>query len=193
MFTGIVENKVKVNTSNKKNKLLELSFSLPKGMKVKLGDSVSVSGCCLTVANKNGSKVSFQIMEETMGKTKFGQFLPKEVNIERSLLVGDSLGGHIVTGHVDCVGIVQDVKTKKEQKDITIKFPKKFSDFVLQKGSVCVDGVSLTISKCTKDTFTVSLIPHTLKVTTLDSLKKTDCVNLEFDIVSKHIVKLIKK
>lgn len=193
MFTGIVENKVKVNISNQKNKLLELSFVLPKGMNVKIGDSVSVSGCCLTVASKKGGKISFQIMEETMEKTKFGKFLPEEVNIERSLLVGDSLGGHIVTGHVDCVGIVQDVKTKKEQKNITIKFPKKFSDFVLQKGSVCVDGVSLTISKCTKDTFTVSLIPHTLKVTTLDSLKKTDCVNLEFDIVSKHIVKLIKK
>lgn len=193
MFTGIVEKKVKINTSNKKNELLEFSFSLPKGMDVKIGDSVSVSGCCLTVAKKVGKMVYFHLMPETLEKTIFGKKLPNEVNIERSLKLSDRLGGHIVSGHVDCVGMVQDIQSKKEQKDIIIKFPKKFSDFVIKKGSVCVDGVSLTISKCTKDTFTVSLIPHTLKITTLHSLQKSDCVNIEFDIVSKHIVNLIKK
>lgn len=193
MFTGIVEKKAKIKKSELKDNLLFISLDLPKSMTTKIGDSVSVSGCCLTVYKKSDGNVSFQIMKETMDKTIFGKKIPKEVNIELAMKLSDRLGGHIVSGHVDTIGIVENVQNKGSEKYITIKFPKKFSDFIVHKGSVTIDGVSLTIAKCTSETLSVALIPHTLKHTTLDVLKKSDCVNIEFDIVSKHIVNLIKK
>lgn len=192
MFTGIVEKKAKIKKSELKDGLLVISLDLPKSMTTKLGDSVSISGCCLTVYKKSGSSVSFQIMKETLGKTIFGKKIPKEINVELAMKLSDRLGGHIVSGHIDTIGVIEKVEDKDSEKYITIKFPKKFSDFVIKKGSVTIDGVSLTIAKCTIDSLSVALIPHTLKTTTLDSLRKGDCVNIEFDIVSKHIVNLTK-
>lgn len=193
MFTGIVEKKAKIKKSELKDGLLIISLDLPKSMTTKLGDSVSISGCCLTVYKKSGNSVSFQIMKETMDKTIFGKKIPKEINVELAMKLSDRLGGHIVSGHIDTIGVIEKVEDKDNEKYITIKFPKKFSDFVIKKGSVTIDGVSLTIAKCTIDSLSVALIPHTLKTTTLNSLRKGDCVNIEFDIVSKHIVNLIKK
>ncbi len=193
MFTGIIEKKVKIKKSIKKNNLLEIVLDLPYAIKTKIGDSISVAGCCLTVYKKTGQTVYFQVIKETLEKTIFGKKIPKEVNIEHALVFGDKLGGHILTGHIDCVGVVKKIAENKNEKDITVSFPKKFTNFIIDKGSVAVDGISLTVSKCNHSDFTVSLIPHTLKITTLGTLKKGDCVNLEFDIVSKHIVKLIKK
>lgn len=193
MFTGIVEKKAKIKKSELKDNLLVMLLDLPKSMNTKLGDSVSISGCCLTVYKKKGSSVSFQIMKETMSKTIFGKHIPKEVNVELAMKLSDRLGGHIVSGHVDTIGTVSEVQNKGSEKYITIKFPKKFSDFVIKKGSITIDGVSLTIARCTQNSVSVALIPHTLENTTLNSVKKSDCVNIEFDIVSKHIVSLIKK
>lgn len=193
MFTGIVEKKAKIKKTESKGGLLVISLDLPKSMNTKLGDSVSISGCCLTVYKKSGSSVSFQIMKETLDKTIFGKKIPKEINVELAMKLSDRLGGHIVSGHIDCIGTVNSIVQNDGEREITINFPKNFSDFVIEKGSVTIDGVSLTIVKCGKGILSVSLIPHTLKTTTLDSLRKGDCVNIEFDIVSKHIVNLIKK
>src|SRR3989338_6331926 len=134
MFTGIVEKKVNIKKSNFKNNLLEICLDIPSSIKTKVGDSISVSGCCLTVSRKVGHTIYFQIMKETMNKTIFGKKIPKEVNIEQALLLGDRLGGHIITGHIDCVCVVKKIVDNKNEKDITIKFSKEFSDFLIKKG-----------------------------------------------------------
>jgi len=132
-------------------------------------------------------------MEETLKKTIFGKKILKEVNIERPLRVSDRLHGHFVTGHIDYIGQVFKIKKEKNVFDLYIKFPKEFVDFIQPKGSITVDGISLTVVSVKQNIFMVSIIPHTLKITTLGEAKEKDCVNLEFDIISKQLAIFAKK
>jgi len=153
---------------------------------VKIGDSICVQGCCLTVVKKAKGKLWFDVSKETLRVTA-GLDRPGPVNLEPSLGLGDKLGGHLVTGHVDGVGIVQ----KHSRGFLQVKVPRALSRYIARKGSICIDGVSLTVNRVKGRSFEVNLIPHTLKVTTLGRLKRGDAVNLEVDLVARYVARLL--
>jgi len=152
---------------------------------VRIGDSISVQGCCLTVVRKSKGKLWFDVSKESLRVTA-GLDRPGPVNLETSLGIGDKLGGHLVTGHVDGVGVV----LKHSKGLLRVKAPKALSRYIARKGSICIDGVSLTVNRVKGRSFEVNLIPHTLKVTTLGRLKKGDAVNLEVDLVARYLARL---
>ena len=180
MFTGISEN-IGVIT--------KMSLS-----KSKIGSSIMCSGICLTVIKKSLNSFSINISEETLKLTTAKAWkVGTTLNLEKSLRLGDELGGHIVTGHVD--DVIQVKEKKMLEKSILMNFslPKNLYKFVCKKGSVALDGVSLTVNNVSRDRFTVNLIPHTYKITTLGKLKKNDKVNIEVDILSRYVNKNISK
>ncbi len=193
MFTGIIKEVVPILNSSKKKDLLELTVKTPKGWKLKLGESISISGVCLTVSVVNKGSFKAALMPETLRKTIFGRGAPKVVNIERCLKASDLLGGHIVLGHVDVVGTILNIYNQGSDRIYKISFPKNFSNLVVEKGSITIDGISLTIVSAGKDFLTVALIPYTLKHTTVGGKAVGDKVNLEFDIIAKHISAAARK
>lgn len=181
MFTGIVQ---AVGRIEKLHPLQVATGRLPLS-DVRIGDSICVQGACLTVTAKRGKKLSFDVSRETLRVTA-GLDRPGEVNLEKSLGLGDKLGGHLVTGHVDGVGIV----LRRLNGFLQVKVPKALSRFVARKGSICIDGVSLTVNRVKASTFEVNLIPHTLKVTTLGRLARGSKVNLEIDLLARYLERL---
>lgn len=187
MFTGIVTDVARVRAHRSGKKSLVLTVEKPKKWrKIILGESIATNGVCLTVSKINNAAYDVVLMAETLSKTTFGIFVPKRVNLERSLVVGDRLGGHMVTGHIDTIGRVASVQSVGDSKVLTISFPKKFRRLLVAKGSVSVDGVSLTVVSVHATSFSVSLVSHTLLSTTLGDLQKGSTVNLEFDILAKY-------
>ena len=182
MFTGIVQ---AVGRIEKLKPLQVDTGSLPLA-DVRIGDSICVQGCCLTVVKKAKGELWFDVSKETLRVTA-GLDRPGEVNLEKSLGLGDKLGGHLVTGHVDGIGRVAKIKGS----EYTFEVPKSLKRFIAQKGSICVDGVSLTVNRVKGRTFEVNLIPHTLKVTTLGRLARGDTVNLEIDLVARYVARLL--
>lgn len=153
---------------------------------VRIGDSISVQGCCLTVVKKTKGRLWFDVSKETLRVTA-GLDRPGAVNLEKSLGLGDKLGGHLVTGHVDGVGRLLE----KKGGEYTFEIPKNLVRYIARKGSICIDGVSLTVNRVKGRAFEVNLIPHTLKVTTLGRLAKGDPVNLEVDLVARYVARLL--
>lgn len=182
MFTGIVQ---AVGRIEKLKPLQVATGRLPLA-DVRIGDSISVQGCCLTVVKKAKGKLWFDVSKETLRVTS-GLGNLGGVNLEKSLGLGDKLGGHLVTGHVDGVGRVRRIKGS----EYTFEAPKGLKRYIAQKGSICIDGVSLTVNRVKGRSFEVNLIPHTLKVTTLGRLAKGDSVNLEIDLVARYVVRLL--
>lgn len=161
---------------------------------LQLGESVAVCGACLTVVAREADTFEFEVGPETLAKTTLGHLATGDrVNLERALRVGDALGGHFVTGHVDCVGRVLDEATTGEWLTVSFGFPPAFGDLLVSKGSVAVDGVSLTVVDALADRLSVMLIPHTRALTTLGTKRPGDAVNLEFDLLAKHVQKLFKR
>jgi len=192
MFTGIITDMSEVKSSRKNGENLTMVFKKPaRWQDLKQGESVSVDGVCLTVAALSDNEYKCELMPETLGKTTFGKQLPKTVNLERSLKAGDRLGGHFVQGHVDEAGFVTKI-TKAGVHRVYIKFSPKNKNLVVPKGSIAINGVSLTISETKNNTLSVDLIPFTIKNTTLGKLKKGDLVNIEFDMLAKHIVRVME-
>jgi riboflavin synthase len=181
MFTGIVQ---AIGTIERTAPLVVATRRLPLAG-VRVGDSICVQGCCLTVTKKTRQSLCFDVSRETLRVTA-GLDRPGEVNLEKSLSFGDSLGGHLVTGHVDGVGIV----TKRLDGFLQIKPPRALSRYIARKGSICIDGVSLTVNAVRGASFEVNLIPHTLKVTTLKRLARGSRVNLEIDLVARYLERL---
>jgi riboflavin synthase len=182
MFTGIVQ---AVGRIEKLDPLQVKTGRLPLA-DVRIGDSICVQGCCLTVVRKSKGRLWFDVSKETLRVTA-GLDRPGDVNLEKSLGLGDKLGGHLVTGHVDGVGAVQ----RRSEGLLQVKVPKALSRYVARKGSICIDGVSLTVNRVHGDTFDVNLIPHTLKVTTLGRLARGSKVNLEVDLVARYVARLL--
>ena len=182
MFTGIVQ---AVGRIEKLNPLQVATGRLPLAG-VRIGDSICVQGACLTVTRKGKGKLWFDLSRETL-RVSAGLNRPGEVNLEKSLAFGDKIGGHLVTGHVDGVGQV----VKKNKGEITVKTLRALARYIARKGSVCIDGVSLTVNRVKRDTFEVNLIPHTLKVTTLGRLAAGDKVNLEVDLLARTMERLL--
>ncbi|MFA5388421.1 MAG: riboflavin synthase [Candidatus Omnitrophota bacterium] len=191
MFTGIIEEigVVKGITKTGTGALLKISAEKVHSG-VKIGDSVSVNGACLSAVDIKGNILSFDVMPETLKKATLGELKTNDpVNLERSIIADARLGGHFVTGHVDYKGRIVALAEKSEGTGFKISLPQGFSKFVVEKGSVALDGVSLTVAAVSKDDFTVYLIPHTLKNTTFYRKGKGDFVNVETDIIGKYIAK----
>jgi riboflavin synthase len=156
------------------------------------GDSVSVAGVCLTVVGKDGAELAFDVVPETLARTSLGRLRPGDpVNVEPALRVGDPLGGHVVQGHVDAVGRVRSVTPEGDGRRIWFDAPESVVRYCLEKGSIAVDGVSLTVAALDDEGVEVALIPHTLKVTTLGSLEPGEEVNLEVDVLAKVVERLL--
>ena len=182
MFTGIV---AAVGRIEKLKPLQVATGRLPL-RDVRIGDSICVQGCCLTVVKKAKGKLWFDVSRETLRVTA-GLDRPGEVNLEKALGLGDKLGGHLVTGHVDGVGIV----LKHSGGFLQVRVPKPLARYVARKGSICIDGVSLTVNRVKGAVFEVNLIPHTLKVTTLKRLARGTKVNLEIDLLARYLERLM--
>jgi len=183
MFTGIVQ---AVGRIEKVAPLQVAAGRLPVG-DVRIGDSICVQGCCLTVVKKTKGKLWFDVSKETLRVTA-GLDRPGAVNLEKSLGLGDKLGGHLVSGHVDGVGVVLAFS----RGILEVKAPRVLARYVARKGSICIDGVSLTVNRVQGTKFEVNLIPHTLKVTTLRRLARGARVNLEVDLVARYVARLLK-
>lgn len=193
MFTGLVEELGTIRSIRKGTNSALLTIEAEKILDdIKIGDSVAVNGVCLTVTAFEGKAFTADVMAETLAKTNLGALNPGDrVNLERALRLGDRLGGHLVSGHIDGTGII----INKERFDIatlvTIKAPEEVMRYIIKKGSVAIDGTSLTVVNFSKDNFTVSLIPHTARATTLGYKKVGQIVNLEADIIGKYIERLM--
>ena len=158
-----------------------------------LGESIAVDGACLTVVSSNAAEFQFQAGPETIAKTTLGHIASgTRVNLERALRVGDPIGGHFVTGHVDTIGHIASRIHSGEWETVRFSFDASFDDLLVHKGSIAVDGVSLTLIDVQRGTFSVMLIPHTIEHTTLGAKVPGDAVNLEFDLLAKHVRKLIR-
>ncbi len=194
MFTGIVESMGRVQGIKRRALSFQIDIQAESILyNVNLGDSIAVNGVCLTVTNNDLQHFSADVMPETMNKTTLKNLKSGDyVNLERALRVGDRLGGHIVQGHVDGIGVIK----AKDKYDIayvyTIQAPAEVLNYTVPKGSIAVDGVSLTVINVLADTFTVSLIPHSADKTILGSKQAGDYVNLESDILGRYIEKLLK-
>ncbi len=191
MFTGIVEEKGVVQSLEHKKNLMQLKVAADKIVAgTKIGDSVCVDGVCLTVTNMRGGTFSFDAMKETIDKTALKYLKPKSrVNLERSLKVSGRIGGHFVFGHVDGVGKIEKKVTLENYVRYDISLDKSLTPYIVAKGSIAIDGISLTVGEVKGKTFSVYIIPHTLKITTLGSKKKPDKVNIETDVLAKYILK----
>jgi riboflavin synthase len=192
MFTGIVNGIGRVTSVSKSKSAAEIIMRVRLGKfgrGIKRGDSVSINGTCLTATKLSKGEAEFEMVAETIRRTNLGQVKPGAmVNIERSLRVGDRLEGHFVLGHVDGTGIVEDIQKMSSETIIWIKLDKWLAKSLVPKGSIAVDGVSLTLVRVEGDRVSVSLIPHTLKVTTLGMKLRGDHVNIETDILGKYVM-----
>jgi riboflavin synthase len=202
MFTGIIVATGRVTSLTEKGGDLELGIDAGAGIdaglldlnRVAIGDSVSVQGACLTVTRKDGTRFFADVSRETMGKTTLGALSPgSRVNLEPSLRAGDALGGHWVSGHVDAVGKLRELVQDARSWRLEFELPTSLMRFVAPKGSICVNGVSLTVNKVEGRRFDVNIIPHTLKVTTLGELKIDDGVNIEIDVIARYLERLMSK
>lgn len=172
---------------------LKLTLKTPSGWDdIELGESIATNGVCLTVSGIRKNEYDTFLMPETLSKSSFGRKVPEQVNLERALSAGDRFGGHFVQGHVDCAGVITEVN-KSNGYTLNIKFPTKYGALVVDKGSIAIDGVSLTVVTSKSNSLSVALIPHTLEHTTLHALQKGDVVNLEFDMIGRYIVKVLEK
>lgn len=192
MFTGLIETvgRVEALRSRGNYTVLTISSSIPTE-KIVTGESIACSGPCLTVIDKNADCVVVEASQETIARTALKHLKTgAALNLERALQVGSRLGGHFVSGHIDCPGLVDYLKPVGESLELAVKFDAAFDPFVIDKGSIAIDGVSLTVNQTRSGWFSVNLIPHTAKETTLHALKSGALVNLEFDLIGKYIVKM---
>ncbi len=189
MFTGLIEDKGTLVARNREGSdwKLVIKTNLDTS-EISFGDSIAINGACLTVEQINGDQLTFHTLQETLDRTSLGQVnVGGVVNMERALKLGDRLDGHIVAGHVDCVSEILGVETSSDDIVVKVALPQEFAGQFIEKGSIAIDGISLTIAKLTEDYFTVHLIPVTWQDTNLAHKTAGDKVNLETDVLGKYI------
>ena len=193
MFTGIIEETGMVRAVKNTGNSLKLTIAAAKVLQgTKLGDSIAVNGICLTVDELGRDSFTADVMSETLARTSLKDAAPgSRVNLERALAAGDRLGGHIVSGHIDGTGKIIAITTDGIARRITIAAPPPIMRLIVEKGSIAIDGVSLTVASAGEREFTVSVIPHTMANTILPSKKAGDAVNLENDCIGKYVEKLL--
>ncbi len=193
MFTGIVQGTGKL--LSRKSAGGGMAFDLQAGFQLtdpEEGESIAVNGACLTAYNIRSDRFSVDVSPESLSRTTLGTLIVGgRVNLERALRLSDRLGGHLVSGHVDCVGILSGIRQEGDFTILAFSVPAEQDRYIIEKGSISVDGVSLTVNSCSKGSFSVSIIPHTMQATTLGQLKSGNRVNIEVDIIGKYVEKLL--
>lgn len=195
MFTGLILELGEITSINRKSGGAVLSLKSNEiAPAAKLGDSIAVNGVCLTVVKSGRKELSFDLSDETLRSTNIGSLNKGDaVNLEPSLSPDSKIGGHFVTGHVDTVGKIRSRVQSGDMLKFEIEAPSKVTDFLVEKGSVAVDGISLTVVDILKDSFTLVIIPHTAKLTTLGFKGAGDSVNIEVDILGKYVAKFLQR
>lgn len=193
MFTGLVEFVGETRWLRRTSKTTQLMIHCPDlAKKINIGDSISVNGCCLTVVSHREGNLNFDLLEETLNLTNLKNLRPESpVNLERALAANARLGGHFVQGHVDCTATIQAREKKDSDLRLDLSLHPEFAQYVAYKGSIAVNGVSLTVAEVTDAQFSIWIIPHTLKNTNLRDLHTRDIVNLEFDILAKYTERIL--
>jgi riboflavin synthase len=193
MFTGIVEDRGKVVRVEYRGREKRLTIGLPRHLtEVQLGDSINVNGVCLTVVGNKAQAIELDLSQETLQRTVLGELKEgDQVNLERALRLNDRLGGHIVTGHIDGIGVIAEKRKERDFLLLRIRIPESVARYVVQKGSIAVDGVSLTVNEYQGREIQMILIPFTIEKTTLEDKKVGDRINLEADILGKYVEKFL--
>lgn len=189
MFTGIIEELGIVRSITPRENLLTLTIGVkPPFSDVVKGESIAVNGVCLTVTSVADGQVTFDVVKETMDKTNLRNLSDgRPVNLERALRVGDRLSGHFVTGHVDGTGVIKEIVLKPNYTEFRLSLPPELMPYIVQKGSICLDGISLTVGTVGVNECAIYLIPYTLQVTTFGSKKVGDLINIEIDILARYV------
>lgn len=188
MFTGIIEELGVVKAISRRGVITVLSVRAQMcAQDVKVGDSIAVNGVCLTVVKIENDVLSFELLEETAKLTNLGKLkINEKVNLERSLKIGERISGHFVTGHIDCLGVIRHKTHHSSNLCFEVAVPKEFLKFIVPKGSIAIDGISLTVVNKRSDTFSVYIIPHTFRNTTLSFKGPSAHLNIECDILAKY-------
>ena len=195
MFTGIVRESGRVAALAPANGALRLEIDAPEtAARVAVGDSVAINGCCLTAVAVTDGRMSFDAVPETLGRTTLGRLAPGAmVNVEPAVAAGEPLGGHYVQGHVDGIGRVRAVERDGDGLRVWIEPPADVLRYCVEKGSITVEGVSLTVAALAEDAFAVALVPHTLAATTLGDVGPGTELNLEADVLAKYVERLVER
>ncbi len=193
MFTGLIEESGNVLEIRATKHGTQLQIAAPYiAKKIQTGDSVAVNGCCLTLSAHCGKKLSFDLLEETLNRTNLKKLRrDSPVNLERSLPADGRFGGHFVQGHVDCTARILALEQGDGDHRLEVKLPPEFAHYVASKGSIAVNGISLTIAEVLSESFVVLIIPHTKRHTNLDRAQVGDLLNLEFDILAKYVERML--
>jgi riboflavin synthase len=193
MFTGLIEEVGKVVVVRASESGTVLQIAAPAiAKKSRSGDSIAVNGCCVTLTSRRGNRLIFDLLQETTARTNLKKLQPNDpVNLERALPAGGRLGGHFVQGHIDCVSRI--VAFEKEGPDFRLKveFPDGFAQYIARKGSIALNGISLTVAEVLQKSFIVWIIPYTKRHTNLDRAEAGDLVNVEFDILAKYVERVL--
>ena len=195
MFTGLIEEVgtvIAVNTSKSGN---QLKLAAPRvAKKIRRGDSLAVSGCCLTLNSRRGDELIFDLLEETIARTNLKNLQRKQlVNLERAVTASERFGGHFIQGHVDCVSPVIACQKSGADFRLEIELPDSFAHYVARKGSIAVNGISLTVADVLPKSFVTWIIPYTKTHTNLDRVRAGDLMNLEFDIMAKYVERMVSR
>jgi riboflavin synthase len=193
MFTGIIEDKGKVLRVEYRGQEKRLAISLPPDLtEVQVGDSININGVCLTIVENREQVIELDLSQETLQRTVLGELKEgDQVNLERALRLTDRLGGHIVTGHIDGIGVISEKRRERDFYQLRVRVPESVSRYVVEKGSIAVDGISLTVNECQGGEIQITLIPYTIERTILEGKKVGERVNLEADILGKYVEKLL--
>ena len=194
MFTGIVEAAGEIKSSEPSlNGGTQLVIATELANELAVGASLALNGCCLTVTEANGSELRFDLLAETLLRTNLGDLRPGDlVNLERPMPANGRFDGHVVQGHIDTTSAIESIETVGSDHRLEIAFPASFSRYIVFKGSIAVDGISLTVAELHPKSFVVWIIPHTWQVTNLQRRKANDRVNLEFDLIAKYVERMVK-
>jgi len=195
MFTGIIEDKGKVLKVDHRGEMNRLTLDAPFDLtEMQLGDSINVNGVCLTVVEKRGRAISVDLSPESLRKTALARVKEGDyVNLERALRLSDRLGGHIVTGHIDGIGMIIERRIEGSFLHLKVRIPQSVTPYVVQKGSIAIDGISMTVNEFQEDWIRLTIIPYTLEKTTLAEKKVGEEVNVEADILGKYVERVLNR
>jgi riboflavin synthase len=195
MFSGLIEEVGSVIAARASDRGTQLQIAAPCiAKKIRAGDSVAVNGCCLTVSEQRGDELRFDLLGETIGRTNLKGVGPDTlVNLERALSVNERFGGHFIQGHIDCTAQILAFEERAGDHCLEVQLPAQFAQYVVSKGSIAMNGISLTVAEVLPKSFVVWIIPYTKNHTNLDRAKAGDLLNLEFDILAKYVERMLSR
>ena len=195
MFTGLIEEVGSVIAVRASDRGTELQVAAPQIAKnIRTGDSMAVNGCCLTLSSQRGDQLTFDLLEETIGRTNLKVLRPDTpVNLERALSADGRFGGHLIQGHIDCASPILGFEERAGDHRLEVQLPAEFAHYVVSKGSIAMNGISLTVAEVLPKSFVVWIIPHTKRHTNVDRAKAGDLMNLEFDILAKYVERMLSR